>query len=326
MKSYLTSLVLSLILHLAVATHGDEVPNREPVDVAPAEVPQPTAQELLEDSRFSMTLQNAPLSRMLALLETTTPVRFRYGAPPDAVVTTSFQDAPLFPTLESLLRKAGFQMRRVDADIFLFQRAANAQVSTWRYWNRPGPPPANWTNPQASLPVPQKVAAASNSPARNEAAWRPVDVAVDANRRPGVIVTLPTTSDSAVLPVWLRWPLTLRHVPRGAQLMLETPAEATLYVNGAALLRRWKGRRLIDLDQVLQRGHNCLAIRWRAGRSEERNATPLLRYEWFFVNKFDDPESLETQRSGPDKPKVSAAVKLKVDALTTAPPRRRRRR
>jgi len=371
-----------ILLNLAAVAQGADLPGTaiesaavtaEPSEASHAEAPD----DLLANARFSMELRGAPLSRMLSLLEVMTPVRFRYGAPPDALVTTSAQDVPLFPTLDTLLNQVGFQTQRAGGSVFLFraapqpplvptsssalrvspnrtarpaargtQRKAGSPL-TWSYWTGSGPPPADWMAPQT---LPQGMSAGTPSRPRSADDWRPADVALDAARRPGVIVTVTPRRQATVdkthrsTAVWLRWPMVLRNVPRGAQLMLETPAEATLYVNGAPLVRRWKGQRSIDLGQVLQPGSNCLAMHWSdgagatplaampAGAGPETapglrpSAMSLLRYEWFFVSKFDDAETPGTPGPQPVKPNMARPnIKLNVTALGKAPPRRRRR-
>ena len=87
----------------------------------------------------------------------------------------------------------------------------------------------------------------------------------------------------------------LRDIPLGAQLLVETSAPATLYVNGAPMLRRRSGRQLIDLSQVLRIGDNSLALQWEPetppstpGAGGETNAVvavPTLQYEWFFSER-----------------------------------------
>jgi hypothetical protein len=105
---------------------------------------------------------------------------------------------------------------------------------------------------------------------------------------------VPTADDEAG-PVWLRWRLPLGFVPPGAQLLLETPVAATLYVNGAPLLSRRSGINIVDLSRVLVRGENYLALHMASVPAELRSAStsvassvvtrdtrPLLRYEWQF--------------------------------------------
>lgn len=252
-----------------------------------------SAPDPLQEAHFSLSLRGAPLPRMLTLLEEPTGLHFRYGAPPDTVVDTSFNNAPLLPTLAALLRNEGFQMQRVGYDVFLFRAAfptsaAQAMPMAWSYWTLPTPPPSAWV-------VGQTTTATGNS--QPLGAWQAATLQPVYEQRPGVAVTLPVALNAANAqpsgPVWLRWPLWLRHLPAGAQLLLETPAEANVYVNGAPLWRRWRGKRRLDLSHVLHVGLNCLALYWsHAPRAPLASATTpatpapapaLLNYEWFFA-------------------------------------------
>jgi hypothetical protein len=141
------------------------------------------------------------------------------------------------------------------------------------------------------------------------ASWRNAPLDIDAAQRPGVRVFVPRsvpvpgavpTADDEAGPVWLRWRLPLGFVPPGAQLLLETPVAATLYVNGAPLLSRRSGINIVDLSRVLVRGENYLALHMASVPAELRSAPtavapagvassvvtrdtrPLLRYEWQF--------------------------------------------
>src|SRR5437016_1861707 len=78
------------------------------------------AQRLSDEARFSLTLRRQPLAQMLALVERATAVRFRCGALPDAPISVTAQDAPLFATLEPLFQEMGFAMRRDGLNVFLF--------------------------------------------------------------------------------------------------------------------------------------------------------------------------------------------------------------
>lgn len=259
-----------------------------PNTAAPVAAPDP-----LQEAHFSLSLRGAPLPRMLTLLEQTTGLHFRYGAPPDTVVDTSFNNAPLLPTLAALLRNEGFVMQRAGYEVFLFRAAgatpaAQAIPAAWTYWTLPTPPPADWM-------VGQTLPATGSEP--SSSAWQAANVQPVYAHAPGVTVTLPPRAANAANaqldgPVWLRWPLLLRHLPAGAQLLLETPAGANVYVNGAPLLRRWQGKKLLDLSHVLHVGLNCLALYWPHAPSATppvtATATPvppapaLLNYEWFF--------------------------------------------
>lgn len=246
----------------------------------------------LRDARFSLSLRAAPLPRMLTLLEQTTGLHFRYAAPPDTVVDTAFNNAPLLPNLAVLLRNEGFMLQRAGYEVVLY-RAAGATPPTqnmpvaWSYWTVPTPPPATWVVGQ---PAPD---ARDSEP---EGAWQAAKLQSVWTQSPGVAVALPPRAPNAPPdgPVWLRWPLVMRHLPTGAQLLLRTPAEADVYVNGAPLLRHWQGKRLLDLSHVLHGGLNCLALYWphaphavaapTTGAPATSAPVPvLLSYEWFFA-------------------------------------------
>lgn len=157
--------------------------------------------------------------------------------------------------------------------------------------------------------------------ASTSAAWSNVTSDVDARQRPGVRVFAPqgtsrpsakpqTTGSAATADTsaWLRWRLPLRFVPRGARLLLETPAAATLYVNGAPLMSRRSGINTIDLSRVLITGENYLALHLanvppelRSGvesgiavAEASREQKPLFRYEWIFDGAFNGSETENT--------------------------------
>jgi hypothetical protein len=129
--------------------------------------------------------------------------------------------------------------------------------------------------------------------------WQTLNVQLDSARRPGLLVKLPPAAPSQRVRV--RWPLWLRQVPEGAQLLLETDQDAMLWVNGAKVWARWKGARLLDVSSVLQTGSNSLAIEWLPpleatadvpdsastvsgdGPKVAATNTPVLRYEWLFA-------------------------------------------
>ncbi|MBV9864218.1 MAG: hypothetical protein JO316_02600 [Abitibacteriaceae bacterium] len=287
---------------------------------APARVAKTTTtrHDPFLEARFSLSMRGAPLHRMLSLLETTSGLHFRYGAVPDVVVDTTFNNAPLLPTLENLLRSEGFQMQRNGREVFIFRslepiaptpqfhsfsgigakpkvRTEIAQLTlplstpkhnlplpvAWYYWTRTTPPPADWLlGLNATKAVNQAVTGV----------WQLATLIPDSRQRAGIAVVkaIPPLKKSMKKPdderLWLRWPIALRQVPSGAQLLLETPSEATLYVNGAPLLRRWQGARLIDLSHVLHPGLNCLALYWphTAPSTGDLADSALLHYEWFF--------------------------------------------
>jgi hypothetical protein len=304
----------------------------------------------LEESTFSLTVRDAPLTRVLSVLSATTPLRFRYAAPPDAVVSANFLNVPLLPTLEMLLRGVHWRMRRDGTDVFLFREEAvvgdspetrgaeneERDISFWQYWNGTSPPPANWMITGA-MPVKGENRAVSllsnrmspdGAPVRRanvaglENSWQAAALTVDALRRPGVGVIVPppaaeparaasgspraTSRDRSVSsvaearglasPLWMRWKIPLRLVPRGAALLLETSAEATFYVNGAPLLRDWTGMRMIDLGRVLRHGDNYLAVFWPRGPLQ---ATAAISPQSFSRSSLGAPQAASTGRFMP---------------------------
>ena len=279
-----------------------------------AQMEERIALRLEEQSRFSLSLRQEPLSDMMALLENATAVRFRCGALPDALISVNVQDAPLLATIEPLFQDMGFAMRRDGLNLFVFSNRAAGSVEnnrnqpvSWSLWKGKGAPPSGWANARAASgnPLTGRITAESlingaplslgwNAPRADNvksADWQNVDLQLDAARRPGIAIAAPQNDNKDALapsPVWMRWALNLREVPSGAQLLLETPCDATLYVNGAPLLSNRRGSMLVDLGRVLQRGTNCLALQWSRVPQDLQGA-PLLRYEWFVAGKMNAP-------------------------------------
>lgn len=198
--------------------------------------------------------------------------------------------------------------------------ASRAQLSvplwpaTWQLWTRVLPPGKGWMAPLAlKTPVNTAQRRADNvrstaptpepeEPPLSLSGWQtlaldfspdPLGVAVRAPQSTlNATARTPELSQSPVEPtmrsVWLRWPFWLRQLPRGAQLRLHTAGEATLWINGARVLPRWNGTRILEVDSLLQTGFNCLAVQWHAPAAESAlpGATrhqPWLRYEWLFA-------------------------------------------
>jgi hypothetical protein len=301
-----------------------------------AHLEERVAARLEEQSRFSLTLRQEPLSDMMAMLETATAVRFRCGTLPDALISVNVQDAPLLATLEPLFQDMGFAMRRDGMNLFVFSnRTAGAidnnpaQPVSWSVWRGAGAPTAGWTNARtiADKKVAGPVTAESliygaplalgwNAPSADNvknADWQNTVVRLDTERHPGISIAMPETDkDAKEAPVWMRWPLSLREVPPGAQLLIETPYDATLFVNGAPLLSNRKGVSLVDLGRVLQRGNNCLALHWPRVPQEAKD-TPLLRYEWYVAGKMNAPATASLAPPLYGTPKVSQPVLQRSD-------------
>jgi len=258
-------------------------------------------------------MNGEPLQHLLSMVENTTPVRFRYAAPVDTLVTESFDNAPLWPSLEALLLKSGFHMKRSGESVFLLRtqtaeplpsegnRPARGVKTTpakrlpagspvvalplipasWQYWALESAPPDDWKAVQPSAPPSVLMASANRG-------WRQVALALDGDRTPGVAVLLPPN----VTTRHLRWTMKLRDIPLGSQLTVVTAEPVTFYVNGAPMYRRRSGRQQLDLSQALNVGDNCLAIEWEptlavAGNEPQASppAQPKLQFEWYFSER-----------------------------------------
>ena len=310
-------IVLAPAVLCAALVSGAVADEATPQTVAnTARLEREVALRLTEESRISLSLRQQPLAQMLALVESTTAVRFRCATLPDAPITVNAQDAPLFATLDPLFQEMGFATRRDGLHVFLFSNRipgrenAHDTTAAWTTWQGTGSPAAGWANPQPKrVATSGKVTADSlinasplklqwNAPqsSDNGRQWTPADMQVDATRKPGVAVTATTTG-----PVWMRWPMDLREVPAGAQLSLETPCDVTLFVNGAPLVAGRRGSLLVNLDKVLRTGENCIALHWRETASA--GLDPLLRYEWFVAGKPDAAPAAQggTPQSGTPK-------------------------
>ena len=299
---------------------ADEWPNATTKEVAGtrnAQMEERIAGRLEEQSRFTLSLRQEPLASVMALLENATAVRFRCGTLPDALISVNAQDAPLLATIEPLFQDMGFAMRREGLNLFVFSNRTagstennpNLPVS-WSVWQGQGAPPAGWMNARAisdnslkghvtaeSLINGTPLSIGWNAPNNDNfknSAWKNAALTLDTARQAGICVAGPQNDKDA--PVWMRWPLNLREVPTGAQLLIETPCDATLFVNGAPLLTNRHGSTLVNLDRVLQRGTNCLALYWprvpqklQRESQDDSQSVPLLRYEWFVAGKMNAP-------------------------------------
>ncbi|MDF2441135.1 MAG: hypothetical protein JWN98_2119 [Abditibacteriota bacterium] len=187
--------------------------------------------------------------------------------------------------------------------------------ATWQIWVRSTPPGKGWMAPLAlRTPVSSAQRRAGNArssevvplpadPPLSLSGWQtlsldfapdPLGVAVRAHQstlmgalgeaKPAAPATASDASSTQSRSLWLRWPFWLRQLPRGAQLRLHTDYEATLWVNGARVLSRWSGPQLLEVDNLLQTGFNCLAIECKPKPSQTPSAAePLLRFEWLFA-------------------------------------------
>jgi hypothetical protein len=78
---------------------------------------------------LTLVLKAAPLSLLLKQIENATSLKFRYATPPDATVSASFQNAPLFPTLDDALRPQGFSLAREGQVVWLVTGARQRRHS-----------------------------------------------------------------------------------------------------------------------------------------------------------------------------------------------------
>lgn len=299
----IASLFISTCLPVSV-DRADAVPvdeltrNAGPAAAVEAVPAQPGAEAELQSARVTLTMRDAPLLQIFKLMSAASPARFRYGAPPDAVVSPALNDELVLPAVEKLLHGASWQMQRDGADLFLRPAQASALGSSFSYWAG-ARLPVGWHLPPAS-----KVAIrAGNAQNQGEAPrfvapatppstqWKLLQPQVRPDLRPGFQINELSIGPKGTAN--LRWKLPLRVVPPRAQLLLEVPAaaRATFYVNGAPLVRNWSGLKLVDLSRSLQTGDNVLAIIWRplAGPAAEAAPRPAfaLRYEWFFDGQAD---------------------------------------
>lgn len=314
---------------IAHATEANEATTRDivgqPNNARNAQLENKIAAQLEEQSRFTLSLRQEPLSDMMALLENATAVRFRCGTLPDALISVNAQDAPLLATIEPIFQDMGFAMRRDGLNLFVFSNRATGDVEStpnqplsWNLWKGNGAPPPGWMNARADVAnaFDKRVTAEAlihgsavsvgwNAPRADNlknAAWQPLALQLDTSRRPGIGAAVPKNDKES--PVWMRWPLTLREVPPGAQLLIETPSDVTLFVNGAPLLSNRRGLMLVDLGRVLQRGTNCLALHWPRVSSAQQEA-PLLRYEWFIAGKMNAPAAASLAAPLYETPSIS---------------------
>ena len=187
-------------------------------------VPEASAPVPTVGAHFSLKVHDAPLSQVLRLMESMTPLRFRYGALPDAVISLDADNVPLLPTLQNVLAGAGWQMRLAQSDVFLLRAApptpnspsfvapafvAPAFVapdvqesdSSWVFWNGMGAPPARWmtldkprlksSSPASNANAGTNANADANAVVNASSAasiWRAAALEVEANVRPGVQV------------------------------------------------------------------------------------------------------------------------------------------
>jgi len=293
---------------------GAEIPVLAPV-AAPIEAPIAAPAEIgvedgLAQARISLSLRDAPLLQITKLLELSTPARFRWGAPPDVVVSPQINDKLLLPSLDKLLGDAKWMVRRDGGDLFLLpveQRAA-----MWSVWSGQSAPPRNWASPDPLVRVSVNSSQAPRQTAsQNLPRWYPINPAnIAASRRPAFGVRLSASMISGKEghdgQIYLRRQFSLSFVPASARLLLAVPGGKTLslYVNGAPVLRNISGMRMIDLSRALRRGDNVLALQIKAYKPfpSKPSSIPVpigdVGYEWFFESEPGGSASVQNSNEG----------------------------
>ena len=251
-------------------------------------------------ARLTLSLDDAPLLQVLHLLGNTGPARFRFGAPPDSVVSVRWRDEDPFASIDGLVGQAGLRLQRDANDYFLLPLVPGQDGlptnGMWSQWIGPGAPPrAATSGPETALKVklsgtlaggggkaPPRAANATGRQAgeREASLWRALAPIANAERTPGLAVTAAANAKGAQ-GIWLRCGVSLSVVPRGVRLMLESAQPLDLLVNGAPVARGWTGLRAFDIEPLLRSGPNILVVRLNEPVGS-RSATPALRYEWIF--------------------------------------------
>lgn len=264
------------------------------------------------EPRFSLSLRDVPLPELLSQVSAATNLRFRFATPPDARVSASFQNAPLFSALEDTLRVEGLSLLRDGENAWILR--LNQLPPSPLKLPRSGKTPK--LLPRASIPM------TSIAPGQNDGwqlrlapnKWKRVALEADSREWPGVRVLNATQSE-----VWLRYRFRLREVPKGLRLLLRTPKPATLRLNGAVLRHNADGVAAFDVAHALRAGVNILDVQWRPARipaawrgtvvesshvvwNNDWNGAQNggdLRYEWLLGDAAMPPgTSLEAQPGG----------------------------
>lgn len=317
-RAFLTGVLCLLTcgVFYLVPARGDESGGRQSQSARPGEAKTATGHSLSEEeelaaTRISLSLRAVPLHEALDFLAATHKLRFVYGAVPDATISATLEDAPLLPVLAAVLEQTGFQMHRAGRTIWVLRRQGAALVpplgvysikipagsraatphspatsekirgGSWEIWTRSFAPPAGWILPETAQ---GRVGVQFGPQTRSTAGWRFTPLRLPVVTSPQTVnpfiavLRPPATGQTA----YARWTMSLRTLPRGMHLLLELPAEATLYVNGALLFRRRKGLQRIDLSHLLRLGNNCVALQLEEEEPPERAKKPaiLFRYIW----------------------------------------------
>ncbi|HEX8552940.1 MAG TPA: hypothetical protein VF681_15460 [Abditibacteriaceae bacterium] len=270
MKAFRSVFLLPLLLSSIV--RADEA--QSTVEQSTVEIDRTSEQ--MAEARLTLALDDAPLLQILHLLSQTGAAKFRYGAPPDAVVSVKWNDESPLKSLGDLVKNAGWQLTRDGGDFFVLPQTGSTR-GAWMQWMGSGALPRSEYQVAAPVKVAIKGGGAIDrkSVALSNSQWRPLSPALDSRRTPAISVAMPWENGS----VWLRAVLPLVAVPRGTRLMLESQSPCDVFINGAPVARGWSGLRTFDVEPLLLRGTNALVVRWMAPKD-----APLLRYEWLFAS------------------------------------------
>jgi len=322
-KAVRVKIWLSLVVLLCAATLPraacDESPEKTP-EAATKSTPENSTplstaddpQDVLAGARISLALHDAPLLQVVGLLELATPARFRWGAPPDVVVSPQINDELLLPSLDKMLGDAKWRMQREGGELFLLPR--EEKNVRWSLWGGENMPPRGWASPEPLKPVNIDVAhAPRNSTPESKPRWHPAyPVSVDGRQRPAfglrLLPSMITGKESGDGQIFLRRRFSLSFVPAGARLLLALPGSvkaSTVFVNGAPLLRNVKGMQMIDVSRALQRGDNVLALQLKLRKPEPvmmpgQMPIPIgdIGYEWFFSGEPGGAASVQNGDEG----------------------------
>ena len=222
--------------------------------------------------RLTLELRDAPLLQVLHVLSQNNASKFRYGIPPDAVVSIRWNDEEPMASLDTLIRGAGWKLQRDGGDYFLLP--GDAKTGSWAQWTGAlAPSRDELTGALETAKVSIKDATVVSQKEAAQLHWKPIASSLEAARKPGIALAMP----KAGTEIWLRSVVQLKVVPRGTRLMLDATGKCDVLVNGAPLARGYDGLKTFDVEPLLRRGANTLVVRWRSANS------PMLRYEWVFA-------------------------------------------
>jgi hypothetical protein len=246
-------------------------------------------------AKLTLSLDDAPLLQILYLLGNTGPAHFRFGALPDAVVSVSWKDEDPLLSLDELVRRAGLRLQHTGSNYFVLPLEGKnnepVPAGAWTQWTKAmSPPRAALSGPDESMKVklsgtlaePDKAKQDKPATTVQDVAWQLLQTTISEDRSPAVTVQSQQPA-AGITPeaTWLRCQMPLSVVPHGVRLLLESATPCDFFINGAPLTRNWSGLRAFDVEPLLRRGPNFLAVRWPRQLHAPRE-TPVLRYEWNF--------------------------------------------